>query len=419
MNSLSHAIKVATWASMTLLLSACGSQTESTQMPPAPEVSVAQVVSERLTEWDTFTGRLEAPQSVELRPRVSGYVDIVAYEEGAIVKAGDPLFFIDNRAYKAEVKRLEAALKTAKARFVLAESEFARAQDLVTQNAISIEQLDQRLAQYQEAEANIAATQASLELARLELSYTRVEAPIAGRVSRALVTKGNYVNAGQSVLTNLVSVGKVYAYFDADERTYLNYAKLNKEGARPSSRNHKNPVLMGLASDQNFPYQGHIDFVDNQINPSSGTIRGRAVFDNEQGDLIPGLFARLKLVGSAAYQGILIDDKAIGTDLNNKFVLVLSEDNTVQYRAITLGDKFNGLRIVKSGLSIDDKIVVNGLQRVRPGTPVTPKIVTMTTDAKLTAIRHAQHLLDTFAVTAKDKSKIAATQQAPDSVVGG
>jgi len=393
MKSLPHYLSVTALAAATLLLSACGTHAESTQMPPAPEVSVAQVVSEKLTEWDTFTGRLEAPQSVELRPRVSGYVDIVAYEEGAIVKAGDPLFFIDNRAYKAEVKRLEASLKTAKARFELAKSELNRAKDLVSSKAISMEQLDQRMARYREAEANVSANAASLELARLELSYTRVEAPIAGRVSRALVTKGNYVTAGQSVLTNLVSVGKVYAYFDADEQTYLNYMKLNKEGSRPSSR-------------------------DNKIDPSSGTIRGRAVFDNENGELIPGLFARIRLVGSAAYEGILIDDKAIGTDLNNKFVLVLGEDSTVQYRAVTLGDKFNGLRIIKSGLSENERIVVNGLQRVRPGTPVTAKQVQMTTDSNLTAIRNAQQLLDKL-MSKEGEARLAVTQSSPATAVGG
>jgi multidrug efflux system membrane fusion protein len=386
--------KTTALASMAVLLAACGSQSEQTQAQQAPSVSVAHVVSERLTEWDTFTGRLEAPQNVELRPRVSGYIDIVAFEEGAIVEAGEPLFFIDNRPFKAEVKRLEADLATAHARLELAESEYNRAQNLVAKEAISVEVLDSRRAQFSEARAQKESVQASLELARLQLSYTRVEAPITGRVSRALVTKGNYVNAGQSLLTSLVSTDKVYAYFDADEQTYLNYVKLDKEGSRPSSRNTPNPVLMGLASDNDFPHEGVIDFVDNRINPTSGTIRGRAVFDNTQGDFIPGLFARIKLVGSASYEGILIDDKAIGTDLSKKYVLVLSENNIVQYRAVELGEKVNGLRIIKNGLSENDTIVVNGLQRVRPGTPVTPQHVDMTSVENLQALRNTQKRID-------------------------
>jgi multidrug efflux system membrane fusion protein len=381
-------------ASMAVLLAACGAQSEQTQVQQAPAVTVAKVVNERLTEWDTFTGRLEAPQNVELRPRVSGYIDIVAFEEGAIVEAGEPLFFIDNRPFKAEVKRLEADLATAQARLELAESEYQRAQNLVANEAISVEVLDNRRAQFSEARAQKESVQASLELARLQLSYTRVEAPITGRVSRAMVTKGNYVNAGQSLLTSLVSTDKVYAYFDADEQTYLNYVKLDREGARPSSRDTANPVLMGLASDKDFPHEGVIDFVDNRINPTSGTIRGRAVFDNTQGDFIPGLFARIKLVGSASYEGILIDDKAIGTDLNNKYVLVLSENDIVQYRAVELGEKVNGLRIVKSSLSARDTIVVNGLQRVRPGSAVSPQLVDMTSAENLQALRNTQQRID-------------------------
>lgn len=392
---LPNAIKSIVLISVAILLAACGTNAETNAATPlAPEVSVATVVNERLTEWDTFTGRLEAPESVNLRPRVSGYIDIVAFEEGAYVKAGEPLFFIDNRPFKAEVKRFEAARKSALAKLTLAESEYNRAANLIKKNAISAEMLDTRAAQLSEAEANLESVKASLELARLQLSYTRVEAPISGRVSRALVTKGNYVTAGQSTLTSLVSTKKVYAYFDADEQTYLYYVKLDREGSRPSSRTHENPVLMGLATDKDYPHQGYIDFVDNQINPTSGTIRGRAVFDNADGQFIPGLFARVRLVGSATYEGILIDDKAIGTDLNNKFVLVLTEQNTVEYRAVKLGEKLNALRIIKSGLAPNDQIVVNGLQRVRPGAAVTPIVVDMVSTETIAAIKKAQRVVD-------------------------
>ncbi len=394
-----------------ILLSGC-EQTTTTQQPPAaPAVSVAEVVQERLTEWDEFTGRIEAPQNVELRPRVSGYIDFVAFDEGAMVKPGDPLFFIDNRPYKAEVKRLEAELAQATAQNQLAQREYLRAQDLKQQNAVSQELLDSRLAGKQQAHARVESVKAALELARLQLSYTRVTAPIAGRVSNALVTKGNYVHAGQSVLTSLVSTDEVYAYFDTDEQTYLKYSQLAQQGQRPSSRDNQNPVVMGLANDQGYPYQGVIDFVDNQVNQQTGTIRARAVFDNPNGFLIPGLFARIKLVGSASYEGILIDDKAIGTDLSNKFVMVLDENNVAQYRAVELGEKLNGLRIVRSGLSAGEQIIVNGLQRVRPGTPVQPQVVAMTSEQNIVSLRAIQQRID-----ASNKQSLLAKQPAASKV---
>ena len=391
---LPNPIKSLALASIAIALSACGVDKSAEPSPIAPEVSVAKVVHERLTEWDTFTGRLEAPQTVDLRPRVSGYVERVSFEEGDIVNAGEPLFFIDDRPFKAEVDRREATWQSAMAKLKLAESEFKRAEKLIARDAISVELMDNRRSSLRAAEASAKSAKASLDLAKLELSYTQVDAPITGRVSRALITEGNYIAAGKSILTRLVSTDKVYAYFDADEQTYLNYVKLAKAGERPSSRSHKNLVLMGLANDSGFPHQGHIDFVDNEINPTSGTIRGRAVFDNSDSGFIPGLFARIRLAGSASYKGILIDDKAIGTDLNNKFVLVLNDDNQVDYRAVTLGEKINGLRIIKSGLTADDTIVVNGLQRVRPGSAVTPVNVDMTSAENLAALRKQQREID-------------------------
>lgn len=359
-----------------------------------PQVVVAQVINERLTEWDEFTGRIQAPQTVQVRPRVSGYIDAVVFEEGAMVSAGDPLFLIDNKPLKAEVRRLKAELVSANSQLVLAKKEYKRAQNLVGSHAIAAGDVDSRLANQEQTQANAEAVRAALELAKLNLSYTNVTAPISGRVSNALITAGNYVAAGQNILTNIVSTEKVYAYFDADEQTHLKYSQLAKEGSRPSSRSTQNPVLMGLASDNDFPYHGFIDFVDNHVNESTGTIRGRAVFQNTDGSLIPGLFARIKLLGSASYQGILIDDKAIGTDLNNKFVLVLDENNMVQYRNVTLGERLNGLRIIKSGLSAGELIVVNGLQRVRPGGLVSPQVVDMTAPENLQALQSLQSKID-------------------------
>lgn len=397
-----------------LTLAGCEQPQQAQQAPQAPGVSVAEVIDQRVTEWDEFTGRIQAPQTVELRPRVTGYIDFVAFEEGTVVEQGEPLFFIDNRSFKAEVKRLSAELTNAKAQHELAQRELKRAQNLSEQKAISDEILDNRLTRLRQTEAQVASVSAALELAKLDLSYTRVTAPIRGRVSNALITKGNYVTAGQSVLTSLVSTDRVYAYFDADEQTYLKYAKLAKQGTRPSSRDVQNPVQMGLATDSGFPYEGVIDFVDNRVNQTTGTIRGRAVFDNNDGTLIPGLFARIRLVGSASYQGILIDDKAIGTDLNNKFVLVVDDNNVAQYRAVELGEKLNGLRIVKQGLKAGERIVVNGLQRVRPGTPVSPQETAMAETETLEQLQAMQSRIDSARALAK-----APTSTPSNDVVGG
>jgi len=387
--SLHITIKSATAAALVLLI-ACTPKAQHEQAAALPSVSVAPVIHQQLTELDEFTGRLQAPQSVELRPQVSGTIAEVSFEEGALVSAGDLLFQIDERPFKAEVNRLQAQLNSARSRLSQAKSEHLRAKSLLQRKAISDELAEARLAQYQQAAASLAAVGAALELAQVNLSYTKVSSPIDGRVSNAIVTKGNYINAGQSILTRIVSTKKVYAYFDADEQTYLNYAQLAREGSRPSSRQTPTPVYMALANDTDYPHEGYIDFVDNQVDPNTGTIRGRAVFDNREGLFIPGLFARIQLVGSATYHGILIDNKAIGTDLNNKFVLVIDDDNTVQYRPVVLGEKLAGLRIVKSGLEATDKIVVNGLQRVRPGAKVNPELVDMASAKTLAKIEAMQ-----------------------------
>lgn len=383
------------------MLVACGNEQQAsapTQM--APQVSVAEVVNQPISEWKTFTGRLEAPQTVSLRPRVSGYIEHVNFSEGSQVNAGDLLFEIDDRALRAEVQGLEADLEQAQSRFTLAKSEYTRAQSLASHAAISQEILDNRQAEWQQASANIRSVESALELAKLQLSYTRVEAPISGRVSRALITRGNYVNAGDTLLTTIVSTDKVFAYFDADEQAYLRYM----QSAHQQTEQHT-LVMMGLINENDFPHQGEIDFLDNQINGSTGTIRARAVFNNENGAFIPGLFARIRLNGGEAYTGILIDDKAIGTDLNNKFVLVLDDENKVQYRAVELGQKIAGLRVITKGLSGNERIVVNGLQRVRPGAQVAPQIVNMASDntlAELQALHRLtqqQRTQDTAAVT--------------------
>lgn len=364
-----------------LLLSACGQAPEAMQQMPMAKVSVAEVLEQPINEWDEFTGRLEAPESVEIRPRVSGFVDRVAFVEGSLVKQGDLLFQIDPRPFQAEVKRLEAQLQQARASQARTASEASRGERLRKSNAISAELADARASAAAEAQAAVAGIQAQLDNARLNLSFTRVTAPIDGRVSRAEITEGNLVNAGQSLLTTLVSTDRVYAYFDADERVFLKYVELARQAG--GQTRDASPVYLGLSSEDGHPHLGQLDFLDNQVNPQTGTIRGRAVFDNSDGRFTPGLYARLKLVGSGQYAAALIQDAAVGTDLGKKFVLVLDKDNAVQYRAIELGPKVEGLRIVRQGLSKGEKIVVNGLQRAFPGATVDPQTVPMADAATL------------------------------------
>uniref|UniRef100_UPI0035122655 efflux RND transporter periplasmic adaptor subunit n=2 Tax=Oceanospirillaceae TaxID=135620 RepID=UPI0035122655 len=381
-----------------MVLAACGG-TETTAPsapPPAPEITVATVIHERITEWDEFTGRLQAPQTVSLVPRVSGYIEKVLFQEGALVKKGDVLFLIDSQPFDTEVKRLKADLINAKAAAQLASHDYDRAKKLGKQRAISNEAVDNRRAQQQQTAAQVASVQAALTRAQLDVQYTKVTAPIDGRVSYAMVTEGNFVNAGQSELTSVVSTDTMYAYFDLDEQTYLKYDRLASAGKRVDARdtNADNPVYMGLANDTGYPHIGHIDFVDNRINQQTGTIRIRARFTNQDNSLIPGLFARVKLIGSDTYEGILIDNKAIGTDLNNKFVLVVNAENTLEYRPVTLGETINGLRIVTQGLAPEDVIVVNGLQRVRPAMQIKPNPVAMASDETLAALHAEQQTLD-------------------------
>lgn len=375
-----------------LVLGACGQAPQAMQQMPAAKVSVAEVIEQPLNEWDELTGRLEAPESVEIRPRVSGFIDRVAFDEGRLVKKGELLFQIDPRPFETEVKRLEAQLQQARASQARTASEARRGERLRQSNAISAELADARASAAQEARAAVAGIQAELDNARLNLDFTRVSAPIDGRVSRAEVTAGNLVNAGQSLLTTLVSTDKVYAYFDADERVFLKYLELARQAGRDARG--ASPVYLGLTGEEGHPHQGQLDFLDNRVNPQTGTIRGRAVFDNSESRFTPGLYARLKLVGSRTYAATLIQDAAVGTDLGKKFVLVLGDDNSVNYRAIELGPKVEGLRIVRNGLAKGEKIVVNGLQRAQPGSTVDPQAVPMADGDTLAALARLRRAVD-------------------------
>jgi multidrug efflux system membrane fusion protein len=356
------------------LLSGCSSSVaRAPAAPPPPEVTVSEVVHKPLRDWTEFTGRLEAVQSVEIRPRVSGYVDRVAFQEGARVKRGELLFRIDPRPFQAVVAQRSADRSRAVSELELAKANHARAQRLIGENAIAREEFERLSSADSVAASDLAAATAALAAAQLNLEFTEVRAPIDGRVSRALITVGNLVS-GDNVLTTLVSDDPVYATFDADEQSYLRYSR--RSDAHDAG---VDPVYMGLADEQGYPHAGRLNFVDNQVDRQTGTIRTRAVFSNPDGIFTPGLFVRIRLVSRDSRDTVLIDDRAVGTDLGKKFVLVLKADNTVDYRGVTLGAEVDGLRIVNTGLNPGDVIVVNGLQRVRPGAVVASTRIAMNT----------------------------------------
>jgi len=354
-----------------LALAACtvGEAGNPPPAPPAPEVTTAEVAVRELNAWADFTGRLEAVESVEIRPRVGGYVESAHFVEGGRVAAGDLLYQIDARPFKSEVDRLTAERERGLAELKLAQSYRDRAERLLARNASSQEEFEQVAADATVAAAQLAAVTAALDAAKLNLSFTRVTAPISGRVSRAIVTAGNLVDASV-VLTTVVADEAVYAYFDVDEQTYLEHVQ--RSGAAEDSI-----VQVGLINEQGYPHVARLDFVDNQVDPNHGTIRARAVLDNRAGLFTPGLFARMKLVSPSRYSAALVDDRAIGTDLGKRFVFVIDEQGVVQYRSVETGRAVEGLRVVTNGLAAGDVVVVNGLQRVRPGVAVAQTRVAM------------------------------------------
>jgi RND family efflux transporter MFP subunit len=373
------ALTLSVLAVVSATLSACARNEAATNAaaPPPAQVTVAQVISKPVTEFEEFTGRFEAIDRVEIRPRVSGYISSVNFTEGSEVKKGDVLFVIDQRPYAAELKHAQAQLAQAKSQLGLARSEKARATNLLAQHAISQEEFDTRSSSDEQAEANVQLAEAALDTAQLNMTYTRVTAPINGRISRANVTLGNLVTNGQTQLTTLVSLDPIYVRFDGDEQAYLRYVKAAKDRAAAGSKEAVSPVLVGLADEAGYPHPGVMVFVDNEVDPQTGTIRSRARMDNHDRAFTPGLFARVRLLGDKKYDALLINDSAVGTDQTVKYVLVVGADNKVEYRPVKLGPVIDGLRVVREGLKVNDTIVVNGLQRVRPGSPVSPQRVAM------------------------------------------
>lgn len=347
--------------------------------PAATSVSVATVAKSDVTVWDEFSGRLEAVERVDIRSRVAGAVQAVHFREGALVKQGELLITIDPAPYAAEVERAEAQVASARARQSYARSEQERARRLWDERAIAQRELDERVNAGSEAEANLRAAQASLQSARLNLGYTQVRAPVSGRIGKREITVGNLVAAGPGapVLSTLVSVSPIYASFDADEQVIVRALKdLGRSAANRSSID-SIPVQMGTATVGSTPFEGHLQLIDNQVDARSGTVRVRAAFDNKDGVLIPGQFARIRMGQAQTSNMLLVSERAIGTDQSKKFVMVVDGNNKVNYREVALGASINGLRAVTQGLQAGERVVVNGLQHIRPGALVEPREMAM------------------------------------------
>lgn len=370
-----------------LALSAC----EETEAPlaerPPPAVTVAHPVVREITEWDEYSGRFQAVETVEVRSRVSGYLDSIHFVDGQIVEQGDLLFVIDPRPFEVALEQTEAELERDRTRVGLAEKEVERARPLLDRGNIPESLFDERVQGLEEARASVAASEAAVAAAKLNLDYTQIRAPVGGRISRNLVSVGNLVSGGTgdaSLLTTIVSLDPIQFYFDADEKSYLKYTRLANSGERPSSRNTANPVYLSLADEDGFLHEGKMDFVENQFDFDTGTIRGRAIFDNEDLLFLPGLFAKIRLVGSGAYDAILLPDEAIGTDQSRKFVYLVGDDDVVTIRLVEPGPLYEGLRVIREGLTPDDLVIVTGLQRARPGERVTPTQIDLTAQGDAT-----------------------------------
>jgi RND family efflux transporter MFP subunit len=357
------------------LASCSDSKPVAASAPPLPPVTVARPLQKMITEWDEYTGRFVAVEQVEIRARVSGFIDAVYFNEGQLVKQGDVLFVIDQRPYKLAVDQAQADLERAKAKLQIASLDVQRAAPLVRSQTVTEREFDTRRATERDAMGQVSAAEAALKQAELNFEWTEVRAPITGRISDRRVDPGNLITGGPSgatLLTVIVSIDPIHFVFDGSEADFLRYIRLSKSGARPSSRDVQNPVAVRLADETEFKHQGRMNFVDNALNPRTGTIRGRAVFDNKDGFLTPGFFGRLRLFGGEN-NALLIPDTAIASDQSRKIVFTVADDGTVGTKLVELGPIVDGLRVIRSGLAATDRIVIDGLQRARPGQKVTPQ----------------------------------------------
>ena len=357
------------------VLAACSSQAGDDIVPPPPQVSVAPALEREVIPWDEYTGRVAAPETVEMRARVSGYIERVAFTEGDEVQAGDLLFVIDQRPYRAALARAEAQLAQARSEARLAASQDARAAELLEVSAISREEYEARRAASAQASAAVRAAEAAVASADLDLQFTEVRAPIDGRAGRALVTAGNLAQADTTLLTTVVSMDPVHVYFETDEQSFLGYQALARSGRRQDGGN---PVRVGLANEQGYPHEGQVDFTSNQADPGTGTIRLRAVVPNPERVFTPGLYARVQLQAAAPGDALLVDERAVLTDQDRKYVYVLGEGNQAERRDIVPGGMADGLRVVEEGLAAGDRVIVHGVQKVFfPGMAVAPVAIAM------------------------------------------
>jgi RND family efflux transporter MFP subunit len=375
MKRLCHRVSRYALIGLMLLLTACTQQSPPPATPAPPKVTVSQPLSREVTEWEEYTGRLEAVESVEVRARVSGYLQSVNFTDGGVVKKGDLLFVIDPRPYQAELQRARAELAVAIARFGQAEKDFARAQLLLRSRAMSEEEVDTRSSARRQAQESVQAARAVVEAAQLNVEFTQVRAPISGRVSRNFVSVGNLINGGaaqSTLLTTIMSLDPIYCYFETDERTYLKEIRRSHNGERTNSHQGRTPVSLALADEAGFPHRGSIDFVDNRLDANTGTITARAVVPNPHLTLTPGLFARVRVPTGDTYRALLLPPEAVGNDLSQQFVFVVNDQNLAEYRQVTLGPIIDGLRVIRNGLQPDHWVIVNGIQRVKTGAKVDP-----------------------------------------------
>ena len=367
-------------------LAGCGDQNKAAQTAAPPPVTVALPLSRRVTDWDEYTGRFVAVQSVEVRARVSGYLDAIKFTDGQLVERGQLLFVIDPRPFQAALDKADADLRREVSRQELAVSELARATKLLEAHAISQEEYDTRAQASRESDAAVASVRAASRSAALDLEFTQIRSPIAGRIGDRKIDVGNLVSGGSSgatLLASIVSQDPIYFEFEGSEADYLRYVRLSQTGARPSSRDAANKVFVKLMDESSWTHEGKMSFVDNQLDPNSGTVRGRAVLANPGSVFQPGMFGRLRLIGSGQYDALLLPDEAISSDQSTKLVLVVGGDGVVVPHPVALGPKVDGLRVIKSGIGPDDQVIISGLARARPGAKVTPQ------PGKITAIADA------------------------------
>ncbi|MDR3403963.1 MAG: efflux RND transporter periplasmic adaptor subunit [Chthoniobacter sp.] len=390
---------------MLLSLALVGCQKQAAAPAPAPPlVTVSLPLNREVNDWDEYTGHLVSPQTANIAARISGIIEASPFKEGALVKKGDVLFVIDDRPFKADLDNKKATLAKDLAQVALTRAQLSRSEDLIKKKAIAQQDFDTSKAGFDQANAQLAADQAAVDTAQLNLDWTRVTAPIDGRVSKINVTVGNLVNGGAgqaTLLTTIVSVDPMYCYVSVPERSFLKYQAYAEKSKGESVREAKIPCFVKLENEKNYPHEGVIDFIDNNVDPNTGTIQLRGVIPNSNGELTPGLFAQMRITGSGPYKTLLVPDIAVGAEQNERFLMVVEKDNTVAVRKVQLGELFGSLRSITDGLKPDERVIVNGLQLVRPGGKVTPQ------DAPISA--------DSIAALEASSSGLASARSAPGS----